>query len=79
MACRILYTLETAQVASKQAAIEWAQRSLDAKWRPLLGQVRDDRERGLNPQDRPRPGSADEARAFATYAVAWAARRSAGD
>jgi hypothetical protein len=77
MACRILYTLETAQVASKLGAIEWAQRTLDARWRPLLGQVRADRERGWDPQDPPRPGSADEARAFASYAVAWAARRSA--
>jgi hypothetical protein len=78
-ACRILYTLETAQVASKQGAIEWAQRTLDARWRPLLGQVRDDRQRGWDPGDRPPPGAADEARAFASYAVAWAARRSAGD
>ena len=36
-ACQILYTLETAQVASKHGAVEWAQRTLDARWRPLLG------------------------------------------
>jgi hypothetical protein len=78
-ACRILYTLETAQVASKPGAVEWAQRSLDARWRPLLAQVRDDRGLGWDPQERPRPGSAEEARAFAAYAVAWAGRRSAGN
>jgi hypothetical protein len=44
-ACRILYTLETAEVASKQGALEWALRTLEPRWRPLLAQVRD--ERGL--------------------------------
>ena len=77
MACRILYTLDTARIASKSGAIEWAQRTLDARWRPLLGQVRDDRERGWDPGERPRPGSADEARAFAAYAMDWAAQQSA--
>jgi hypothetical protein len=75
-AARILYTLETARVASKAAGLEWAQRTLDPRWRPLLGQVRDDRARGWSPADRPRPGSADEARAFVGYAVAWALQRS---
>jgi Aminoglycoside adenylyltransferase, C-terminal domain len=72
---RILYTLDTAAVASKAGALEWAQRTLDPRWRPLLGQVRDDRVRGLGRDDRPRPGSSDEARAFAAYAVDWAATR----
>jgi hypothetical protein len=75
--CRTLYTLATARVASKQGALEWAERTLDARWRPLLGQVRDDRQRGWDLRDPPRPGSADEARAFATYAVEWAALWSA--
>ena len=74
--CRVLYTLATARVASKQGALEWAQRTLDARWRPLLGQVRDDRQRGWDPTDRPRRGSAEAARAFASYAVDWAARLS---
>jgi hypothetical protein len=77
MACRILYTLDTAQVASKHSALEWAQRTLDPHWRPLLGQVRDDRGRGWDPSERPRPGTAAEARAFAAYAVDWAAQRRA--
>ncbi len=74
-ACRLLYTIETAQVASKAGALEWAQRTLDPRWRPLLGQVRDDRQLGWDPNERPRPGSADAARAFASYAVEWASRR----
>ena len=75
MACRILYTLDTARVASKPGALEWAQRTLDARWRPLLGQVRDDRGRGFDPSARSRPGTADEARAFAAYAFEWATQR----
>lgn len=73
LACRTLYTLETGEVASKTAALEWAQRSLDPRWRPLLGQVRDDRQLGWNPKQPARPGSADAARAFMVYAVATAA------
>jgi hypothetical protein len=65
-ACRVLYTLTTGRVASKSGSLEWASRSLDAKWRPLLGQVRDDRSLGYDAAQRARPGSADAARAFAT-------------
>jgi hypothetical protein len=68
-ACRILYTLATAQVTSKPGALEWAQRTLDPRWRPLLAQVCDDRDLGFLPDQHPRPGEADEARAFAAYAV----------
>lgn len=73
-ACRTLYTLETAEVASKAGALEWAQRLLDPRWRPLLAQVRDDRPLGFDPDQAPRPGSAGEARAFVEYAVTWAER-----
>ena len=76
MTCRILYTLDTARIASKPAALEWAQRVLDPRWRPLLGQVRDDRAHGWDPKEPPRPGSADEARAFAAYASDWTRLRS---
>ena len=72
-ACRTLYTIETAEVASKAGALEWAQRRLDPRWRPLLAQVRDDRARGFD--QAPRPGSATAARAFVEYAVTWAERR----
>jgi len=30
--CRILYTLDTDTVASKQAAARWTQGALDARW-----------------------------------------------
>lgn len=41
-ACRILYTLHTAEVASKPGALEWALRTSEPCWRPLLAQVRDE-------------------------------------
>lgn len=74
-ACRTLYTLETAEVASKAGALEWAQRRLDPRWRPLLAQVRDDRALGIEIDRAPRPGSAAAARAFVEYAVTWAERQ----
>jgi hypothetical protein len=72
-ACRLLYTVDTAEVASKPGALEWAQRRLDPRWRPLLAQVRDDRVLGFD--QAPRPGAATAARAFAEYAVTWADRQ----
>ena len=71
-ACRILFTADTAEVASKPGALEWAQWRLDPRWRPLLTQVRDDRALGFVPDQRPSPGSAAAARAFVEYAVTWA-------
>ena len=59
----------TAEVASKAGALEWAMRTLDPTWRPLLGQVRDDRTLGFDRDTQPRPGSAQTAREFAAYAV----------
>lgn len=70
--CRILYTLEVAGVASKYGAVEWALRALEPRWRPLLGQVRDERIRGWEPAQPPRAGEAEAARAFVAYAVARA-------
>lgn len=69
-ACRILYTFETAEVASKQGALEWALRTLEPRWQPLLAQVRDERGLGWDPNRPPRPGEADTGRAFVAYAVA---------
>ena len=73
-ACRTLYTIDTAEVASKAGALEWAQRRLDPGWRPLLAQVRDDRPLGFALDQPPRPGSAAAARALVEYAVTWAER-----
>jgi hypothetical protein len=44
----------------------------DPRWRPLLQQVLADRDRGFDPDDRPRPGSLDQAREFAAYVAAVA-------
>ena len=71
-AARSLYTVRTAQVASKRDALRWAMMHGDPQWRPLLQQVLADRERGFDPEDRPPPGSLDAAREFAAYASAVA-------
>ena len=73
-ACRLLYTWSTARVASKAGALEWGLRSLDREWQPLLGQVRDDRALGWDPDQAPTPEQAAAARAFASYAVTWVER-----
>jgi hypothetical protein len=70
-ACRVLYTLDTAGVASKAGALEWGMRTLEPRWRPLLAQVRDERRLGWDPHQPPQQGEADAARAFAAYAAAW--------
>lgn len=71
-AARSLYTVRTAQVASKRDALRWAMMHGDPRWRPLLQQVQGDRDRGFDPRDLPRPGSLDAAREFAAYAAAVA-------
>ena len=76
-ACRILYTLETAEVASKQGALEWALRTLARRWQPLLAQVRDERSLGWEPDRLPRVGEADTARMFIGYVLARAGRADA--
>jgi hypothetical protein len=67
--CRMLYTFEEARVASKTGALEWGLRTLEPRWRPLLGQVRDERSLGWQPHEPPRPGEADAARALVAYAL----------
>lgn len=71
-AARSLYTVRTAEVASKRDALRWAMVHADPRWRPLLQQVQADRERGFDPDDRPRPGSLDAAEDFAAYVAAVA-------
>jgi len=70
--CRVLYTLHTAEVASKRGALEWARDNLDPKWRPLLTQVIEDRVLGWDPTQPPRPGSTEAMYEFATYAESLA-------
>ncbi len=74
----MLFTLTTAEVTSKTARPGMGARTLDPTWRPLLGQVRDERAVGWVPGRGPRPGEADAARAFAAYAVEWASARTSG-
>ncbi|RYB90582.1 DUF4111 domain-containing protein [Nocardioides oleivorans] len=66
-ASRSLYTVRTAEVASKRDALRWAMMHADPRWRPLLQQVLADRELGWDPDAPPRPGSLDAARDFAAY------------
>ena len=63
---------DSEQVASKRDALRWSMMHGDPRWRPLLQQVQADRDLGLDPYDEPRPGSLDEARAFAAYVAAVA-------
>ncbi|SED22580.1 protein of unknown function [Nocardioides exalbidus] len=66
-ASRSLYTVRTAEVASKRDALRWVMMHADPRWRPLLQQVLADRELGWEPDAPPRPGSLDAARDFAAY------------
>jgi len=34
--CRALYTLEHGAITSKSVAARWAQKAIDARWRPLI-------------------------------------------
>lgn len=69
---RVLYTAMTGRVATKPAALEWARTHLDPAWRPLLEQVQQDRAQPWRPVDPARPGSMDQARAYAAYVERWA-------
>jgi len=72
--CRMLYTLETGEVASKPAALEWARRALSPEWQGLIERALADRTLGRDPDEPPGPGSAEATRAFAEYAKVRAAR-----
>ena len=64
--CRMLYTLDTGEITSKQNALEWAKSALPERWRGLIQQTIDDRP--LPWTDPPRPGSVEATIAFAEYA-----------
>ncbi len=71
--CRMLYTLDTGQVASKPASLEWAKHALTPAWHDLIQQAVDDRALGWDPDDPPRAGSVEATTAFAEYAKERAA------
>jgi hypothetical protein len=73
--CRVLYSAANGEVASKRQSLIWAEHNLDARWQPLLRQVREDRDLGWDVDDPPRPGSFDEALDFAAWCRGWAFSR----
>jgi hypothetical protein len=66
-AARALYTVRTAEVASKRQAMSWARDRVDDRWHPLLDQVLADRELGFDSDAPPRAGSLEAAHEFAAY------------
>ena len=66
--CRMLYTLDTGEVESKQASLEWAKQALIPDWHDLIQQVLDDQSIGWVPGDPARAGSVSATIAFADYA-----------
>lgn len=62
--CRILYTLDTAEVTSKRLSMDWAITKFDSEWEPLISQVMADRPRGFVLMEAPRPGSVERSLAF---------------
>lgn len=69
--CRMLYTLDTGEVTSKPASLEWAKHALTPAWHDLIQQVLDDRSVAWD--DAPRQGSVEATIAFAEYAKQRAA------
>ncbi len=70
--CRMLYTLETGEVTSKLAALEWGRGELAPAWRNLIAQARADRP--VPWDDPPRPGSVEATIAFVEYGKEHARR-----
>ena len=68
----MLYTLETGEVTSKPASLEWAKYALTPVWDDLIQQVPDDRSVAWD--DPARTGSVEATIAFAEYAKRRAAR-----
>jgi hypothetical protein len=73
--CRLLYTLDTGEVGSKTASLDWAKDALAPVWRELIQQAQDERARGWDPADRPGPGSVEATVRFAEYAKERARER----
>ena len=70
--CRMLYTLQTGEVTSKRASLEWAKQELSPAWYGLIEQALADR--AVPWDDPPRPGSVEATTAFAEYVKECAAR-----
>lgn len=66
--CRLLYTLDTGEVASKQKSLMWAKDNLDPKWQELISEALEGRSLGWNHYDPVKPGSIEQVEAFNEYA-----------
>jgi hypothetical protein len=66
--CRILYTLETGQVASKRVSLLWARDNLDPKWQVLISKALEGRSLGWNHWDPVKPGALEATLVFNEYA-----------
>lgn len=65
--CRMLYTIEKGEVASKKASLLWANDTLDQKWQELITEAIEGRSLGWNHSDPIKPGSIEEIHAFNEY------------
>jgi hypothetical protein len=68
--CRMWFTFETDEVATKPDAIHWALGRLDARWHPLLQNVLDDRLLGFDSEQRPAKHLVEETLEFAELVTA---------
>jgi hypothetical protein len=63
--CRMWFSFEMDQVASKPDSVNWALARLDVRWHPLLHNALDDRLRGFDPTQRPAAYLVEETLEFA--------------
>jgi hypothetical protein len=73
--CRVLHTLETGRVSSKQASLLWARDNLEAKWKDLISEVLEGRSLGWNHSDPLKAGTLETTLAFNEYVKQCAAQR----
>ena len=71
--CRMLYSIETGEIASKRASLIWARNHLDPTWTDLIQHAMDGRRSGWNPNDHPSRESVQQTLAFAEHAKLRAA------
>jgi hypothetical protein len=76
--CRMLYSIETGEIASKRASLVWARHHLDPAWSDLIQHSLDGRSLGWNPNDPPSKERARQTLTFAEYAKARAAQPQEG-
>jgi predicted nucleotidyltransferase len=65
--CRMWFTFETDEVASKHDSIHWALGRLETRWQPLLQNAIDERLLGFNSEQRPSKRFVDETLELANF------------